>query len=669
MITGGYNAGFRFATGLWVDFYELTMAAVSLRYRRNCKATFELFMRSGNRPFYLLSGIQDALFYVKNLKFTDDDIAYLQTLKTFDEEFLRYLRNFKFSGDIWACEEGSVVFAHEPLIRVRANLIEAQILESAFLNIINLQTTLATKAARIVLAAQARRVYDFSLRRTQGFSASLAAAKCSFLAGAQGTANVLAGRFYGIPVVGTMAHSFVMSFSREIEAFKYFADSFPEKTTLLIDTYNRDSGLRNAIRVARYLKNKKHKRLLGVRIDSGDLLEYSHYVRNTLDYEGLVDTAIVASGNLDEHSIKSLVDKGAPIDAFGVGTHMGTSSDQPFCDVVYKICEVAHRKSEFIPVMKLSSLKENLPFAKQIHRTFSSNGIIQEDIVSLDQGSPRRNCLLKKVMENGEVLALPKDLVTLQSFARKNLQMLPEELKALSAKTFSCVRYDPAFEKKVSHVKAQALQRSHAEGVLFFDVDTQTDFLHPKGNLYIPHAESIIKNLVKLTEHARIHGIPVFSSLDTHSKNDPEFNQFAPHCVEGTRGQAKLKETLLKSHIVVSGKENYSFEQILEIKELYQQIIFLKNTIDVFSNNALTAFLDIYFPKSVYIYGVATEHCVKAAAIGLAKNVDEVFVLTDAIQEISPAAREKTFAAFKKNNISCVDTAQVLHALGVESKK
>jgi len=385
---------------LFLDLYELTMAQGYFKYKRNTSASFDLFIRSANRPFYVAAGIDDSLKFIEELRFTKEDIDYLRELALFEDEFLDYLKEFEFKGEIWAVEEPEIVFPLEPILRVTGNIIEAQIVESVLLNKINLATTLATKAARVVLSAQGRAVYDFSLRRTQGQEASLAVAKYSYIAGAKGTSNVLAGFLYKIPVAGTMAHSFVMAFERELESFLAFSESFPARSILLVDTYDTRGGVRSAVKTAIFLK-KEGINFTGIRLDSGNLLEDSRYAREAFDKEGFLDAIIVVSGNLDEFKISQLVKQAAPIDAFGVGTNMGCSSDLPYVDVIYKLVEVKESGADFVPTMKVSKSKATLPSRKQVFRQFSVNGIMQKDTIGIYDEKIQGKKLLRKMMHNG----------------------------------------------------------------------------------------------------------------------------------------------------------------------------------------------------------------------------------------------------------------------------
>ena len=291
---------------LFTDFYELTMCASYFDNKNFEPATFDLFIRRlpENRSYFLFAGLEEALQYLQSIKFTEEHLAYLKK-QGFKEDFLDYLRGFRFTGDVWAVPEGTVAFPNEPLIRVTAPIIEAQLVETFLLNTVNLQTMIATKASRVVHAAKGKSVIEFGLRREPGIDAGMKVARSSYIAGCQGTSNVLAGQAYGIPVFGTMAHSFIMSYPKEIDAFRAFAKTFPNKSTLLIDTYDDISGAEKAAVVAKELEAKGF-RLGGVRLDSGDLAQTSKKVRKILDDQGLAYVKIFASGDLDEYKIEEL---------------------------------------------------------------------------------------------------------------------------------------------------------------------------------------------------------------------------------------------------------------------------------------------------------------------------------------------------------------------------
>jgi nicotinate phosphoribosyltransferase len=369
------------------------------------------------------------------------------------------LANLKFTGDVWAIPEGTVFFANEPILRIKAPIIQAQLVETALLNIINLSTMIATKASRVVYFAGDRKVYDFSLRRTHGFDAGLRAARSSYIAGCMGTSNLLAGMVYKIPVVGTMAHSFVMAFESEIAAFKAFTQTFPENSILLIDTYNNLKGIENAMRVARDLKIKGY-RLKSVRIDSGDLVKISREIRRILNNNGFRDVEILASGNLDEYKIARLIKSGAAIDSFGVGTNMGTSCDMPFCDVIYKISEVSSGTGEFLPTMKLSTAKTTYPGRKQIFRQLDGSGSFKRDIIGLESENINSNPLLFKVMLKGRSIYNQPALDDIRRFAIDSIGRLPARYKRLTNASRYPVEISPGLKRLTKRLGKELRKRS-----------------------------------------------------------------------------------------------------------------------------------------------------------------------------------------------------------------
>ncbi len=431
------------------DLYELTMCASYFDHKKSEPATFDLFIRRlpPNRSYFLFAGLEQVLLFLEKMHFTEEHIEYLRGLG-FKEDFLDYLRNFRFNGDVWAIPEGTVVFPNEPLIRVTAPIIEAQLIETFLLNTINLQTTIATKAARVVYAAKGRTVIEFGLRREHGADAGMKVARASYIAGCSGTSNVLAGMVYGIPVFGTMAHSFVMFFSNELESFRAFARTFPDKTTLLIDTFDNIKGAENAVKVAKELEKQGFK-LRGVRIDSGDLVAVSRQVRRILDENGLGYVQIFASGDLDEYRIEELLNKGAKIDAFGVGTKMGTSADRPYVDIIYKLCERANEKGEFVPIMKLSEGKATLPGRKQVFRFKDEKGNFVKDIIALEGEEVGGEPLLVKVMEKGKIVYDLPSLEEIRKRALDNLARLPEKYKRLRGAAKYPVRLSPKLRKLI----------------------------------------------------------------------------------------------------------------------------------------------------------------------------------------------------------------------------
>ena len=418
---------------LFTDFYELTMCASYFDNKDFELATFDLFIRRlpENRSYFLFAGLEEALQYLETIKFTEEQLAYLKK-HGFKWDFLDYLRCFRFTGEVWAVPEGTVTFPNEPLIRITAPIIEAQLVETFLLNTVNLQTMIATKASRVVHAAKGKSVIEFGLRREQGIDAGMKVARSSYIAGCQGTSNVLAGQTYDIPVFGTMAHSFIMSYPKEIDAFRAFSKTFPNKSTLLIDTYNDISGAEKAAIVAKELEAKGF-RLGGVRLDSGDLTEDSKKVRKILDDRGLAYVKIFVSGDLDEFKIHELLANGAKIDSFGVGTKMGTSADKPYLDVIYKLCETIAEDGKSLPIMKLSKDKITLPGRKQVYRSKNKIGEYEKDIIALAEEKVKGEPLLMKVMEKGKIIYKLPSLNEIRANTEKNLAKLPDGYKALTA--------------------------------------------------------------------------------------------------------------------------------------------------------------------------------------------------------------------------------------------
>jgi nicotinate phosphoribosyltransferase len=418
------------AAALLTDQYELTMAASYLRRDRNDEATFELFVRDlpANRAWLLAAGLGPTVRLVGELRFDQRGLGYLASLGRFDDAFLDYLSRFRFSGDIEALPEGTVCFGGEPIVRVTAPRIEGQLLETILLNQIGFQTVVATKAARVVLGAgdgevgAGERVVDFSPRRDHGIDAALKVARSAAVAGCGGTSNVLAAMLYGLSPVGTMAHSYVLSFDSEPEAFRAFVEDHPEATILLVDTYDTLDGVRNAIAAAR----AAGKPLAGVRLDSGDLDSLSRAARRLLDDAGMRDAHIAASGDLEEEQICRLVAAGAPIDLWGVGTELGTSRDSPSLNVVYKL--VADRRGgAWHGVRKLSAAKATLPGRKQVWRRYHQ-GEMAGDVIGLEDEEVDGEALLKPAMSGGEPVE-PEDLETIRARSAAQLAALPRSLR------------------------------------------------------------------------------------------------------------------------------------------------------------------------------------------------------------------------------------------------
>jgi nicotinate phosphoribosyltransferase len=438
-------AGFGYVTpdnvALLTDLYELAMADSYHRQGMNDRATFALFVRSlpPGRAFLVSAGLDTALAYLEHLHFGDDAIRYLRSLGMFSDGFLDSLRAFRFTGDVRAIPEGEIFFPPEPLLEVSGPRIEAQIVETFLLNTLNFQVMVASKAARTVLAARGRGVVDFSPRRDHGADAALKVARAAFIAGCTGTSNVLAGMLYGLPVVGTMAHSYVMSFSDELEAFRAFTHDFPNNAVLLIDTYETLAGVTNAITVGREMR-ARGGRLRGVRIDSGDLVVQSRAARAALDGAGFKDTQIFLSGDLNEYRIAELLDQGAAVDAFGVGTELGTSPDAPNVGGVYKLVE-----DEKGYRIKLSTGKATLPGRKQVWRRADAEGQPSGDLLTLHDEPPPdgHTPLLTEAMRGGRRVG-SESLAEIRKRCTMRLAALPDELRALEDAISYPVALSPA---------------------------------------------------------------------------------------------------------------------------------------------------------------------------------------------------------------------------------
>ncbi len=373
---------------LLTDLYQLTMVGGYVHEgKKEQWANFDYFFRNipDNGGYCILAGVADVIEYIRNLHFSQEDLSYLEGLGVFSTEFLTYLENFKFTGDLWAIPEGTIVFPHEPLIRVTAPLPEAQLLETTILNVMNFQTLIATKAARVHWAAQGDPVVDFGLRRAHGPDGALMASRAAYIGGVEGTSNVLAGRLYGIPVRGTHAHSWVESFHDEVEAFRAYAQVYPDDCVLLVDTYDTlQSGVPNAIKVARELREKGHE-IRGIRLDSGDLAYLSREARRMLDEAGFPNTGIVASSDLDEWIVESLKRQGARIGIWGVGTRLVTSFSCPALGGVYKLTALDEDGKRMVPKIKRSDNPEKImnPGLKKVVRMYDRKGEMRGDVLFL----------------------------------------------------------------------------------------------------------------------------------------------------------------------------------------------------------------------------------------------------------------------------------------------
>lgn len=441
---------------LLTDLYQLTMAQGYFREQRLDDATFSLYIRSypPNRGYFVAAGLPDVLDYLENFSFDNAALDYLAAQKLFTADFLHYLADLRFTGEVWAIPEGRIFFKDEPVLEVTAPVIQAQIAETFIINQVHLQSMIATKAARCVHAARGRPVVDFGLRRTHGSDAGMKVARASYLAGFAGTSNVMAGKEYGVPIVGTMAHSFVMSFEHEIDAFRAYAATFPRTTILLIDTYDTLTGARNAATVGKEMA-ARGERLIGVRLDSGDLATLAKAVRAILDAAALQEVKILGSGGLDEYDLAEFSAANIPFDSYGVGTKMGTSADAPWTDMSYKMVEYAGRS-----VQKLSTGKISWPGKKQVFRHLDAEGSPSSDSIGLRTDDlAGAEPLLRKVMDRGKALPLANLEAGRAAFSAE-LKRLPEPVKAIRDPAPYAVEFSPALQKLRAEVESEIANKN-----------------------------------------------------------------------------------------------------------------------------------------------------------------------------------------------------------------
>jgi nicotinate phosphoribosyltransferase len=410
---------------LLADLYQFTMLQAYFDRRMFAPAVFELFVRKlpPVRNFLLAAGLEQAIDYMRGLRVAPHEIDSLRATGLFHDAFLGWLAELRFAGDVDAMPEGTIAFPHEPLIRVTASLPEAQLVESRLVNLIHFATTIASKAARCVLAAPGKTLVDFGMRRAHGAEAALLAARAAYLAGFTGTATTLANPAFGIPLFGTMAHSFVQAHDTEVQAFEHFIDSHIGSIVLLIDTYDTIAAAHHVVELA---KRRPDKTIAAVRLDSGDLSKLAPEVRRVLDAAGLQKTGIFASGNLDEGRIEALLAGGAPIDGFGIGTSLDVAADCPALDCAYKLQEYAGR-----PRRKRSPGKTNWPGAKQVFRLRDTRGEIERDMLALAAETHAGEPLLQPVLRHGELVAPLPPLAACRDHAASELRSLPQRLRSL----------------------------------------------------------------------------------------------------------------------------------------------------------------------------------------------------------------------------------------------
>ncbi len=443
---------------LLTDLYQLNMMQAYLDHGETKTAVFEFFVRKlpTERGFLVAAGLEQALDFLENLHFSAEEIEWLAHSGRFSRELLDYLAKLRFTGDVHAMPEGTVFFANEPILRVTAALPEAQLVETRLINILHFQTLIASKAARMRLVAPGKLLVDFGLRRAHGSEAGIMAARASYIAGFAGTATVLAEKQFGIPTFGTMAHSFIQAYDDETSAFENFARSRPQNLTLLIDTYDTEAAARKVVALAPRLKALGIQ-IRAVRLDSGDMITLSKNVRRILDEGGLTDVTIFASGGLDEENITEMLRSGAPIDGFGIGTSLTTSSDMPALDCAYKLQEYAG-----LPRRKRSAGKATWPGRKQVWRRYGPDGRMVGDILSIEGDRKVGEPLIGLVMQGGRRISSSPTLAETRARAAREFERLPEPLRRLEPGASYPVQVADALVKLEAEVDSRLAQQELA---------------------------------------------------------------------------------------------------------------------------------------------------------------------------------------------------------------
>jgi nicotinate phosphoribosyltransferase len=447
------------SSALLTDLYQLTMLQGYIDQGMEETAVFEFFVRKlpDRRNFLIAAGLDQALAFLENLRFSAEELAWIAGHGAFHADFVRYLEKFRFTGDVHAMAEGTVFFPNEPILRVTAPIGQAQLVESRLINLLHFETLIASKAARSVLVAPDKLLVDFGLRRAHGGEAGLLAARASYLAGFAGTATVLAAPVFGIPVYGTMAHSFVQAHDDESDAFERFAHALPGNVILLIDTYDTEKAAEKVVRLAPKLARDGIK-IKGVRLDSGDLAEHAFKVRRILDGGGLKDVTIFASGSVDEYVLERIKQKQAPIDGFGIGTHMDTSADAPYLDCAYKLVEYAGKARR-----KRSEGKALWPGRKQVFRLYDGAGEMAGDLLTLDHDRAEGEALIQPVMKAGQRIAPAPPLAESRRRALDQLAALPDRLKKLARAAEYPVRISERIIELARALDAEQRQSKEAE--------------------------------------------------------------------------------------------------------------------------------------------------------------------------------------------------------------
>ena len=667
-------------SGLLTDLYELSMAAGYVEKDIDAKATFELFIRylPRRRNYFVAAGLEQALDFLANVRFSAEDIAYLRTLPLFrsvDSRFFDFLAQFRFAGDVWALPEGTIFFPGEPLLRLTAPIAVAQLVETSLLSVLHLQTLVASKAARVTTAARGRPVIEFGSRRAHGIEAGVFAARAAFIGGCEGTSNAYAGRVFGIPVYGTQAHSWIMAHDDEATAFKDFLEVFPEKSTLVVDTYDVRAAVEKIIALGR--------KPYAIRLDSGDVRTDSQWARHQLDQIGWDDVKIFVSGDLDENRIAALLERGAKIDAFGVGTAVSTSADAPFLGVIYKLVEL-ESGGRVQSTAKFSEEKSTYPGRKQVFRFTGGDGVLSSDVIGLeDESPPGAEPLLRPVMRAGRRLPeLEQDPAQAARAARERFlacrRSLPSQVQGLNETSHpSPVRYSARLEKLSEQVRQRLVKAGSARPpralseplrVVFWEVDVQNDFMLPGGKLYVPEAEKIIPNLKRLVDGCRQDLVLLVSSADAHNSDDPEFKAWPPHCLKGSPGAEIVAEARAPRCLVIPNQKGFAIPKDMRS---YQQVVLEKNTLDVFDNPNTDVLLrelgldsaGLNAETEFVVFGVVTEYCVHLAIEGLLRRGRRVAVVTDAIQALDRSKGKQLLDGFQSRGCRLLTTNEALALL------
>ena len=446
---------------LLTDLYQLTMLQGYFDQRMEGTAVFEFFVRKlpPQRNFLVAAGLEQVLTFLENLRLTGEELEWLSGHGEFRPAFLRYLERMRFTGDVHALPEGTIFFPNEPILRVTAPLPEAQLVESRLINLVHFQTVIASKAVRSVLVAPNKLLVDFGMRRAHGAEAGLLAARASYMVGFAGSATVLAGALFGVPIFGTMAHSFIQAHNDESLAFEHFAHSLPENVILLIDTYDTEAAAEKVVRIAPKLDREGIK-IKGVRLDSGDLADHAFKVRRILDEGGLRQVTIFASGSVDEYVLERLLQKNAPIDGFGIGTHMDTSADAPYLDCAYKLVEYEGKARR-----KRSEGKVLWPGRKQVYRSYDHEGLMSGDILTLEDDRQEGEPLIQPFMRGGKRVTPSEPLDKQRQRALEQIARLPKSRRTLEHAPEYPVAVSEAIRNLAREVDAAQLQSDAQEAL------------------------------------------------------------------------------------------------------------------------------------------------------------------------------------------------------------